>query len=382
MNRSSALKFIFLLGLVSLCGDVVYEGARSSIGPFLALLGASAAVVGIATGIGEFLGYSLRLGTGYIADRYKSYWLLTFLGYGLIAAIPFLALTGNWKIAVLLIILERMGKGIRSPARDTLLSHATKEMGSGFTFGLHEALDQIGAFLGPLLMAGAFYLFHSYRLGFASLGVFVFFTLFFLSLAKRHYPMASEQIKKKREKDKEKLPSAFWAYLFFSLFSVLGFVNFQLLSYHFQAQTVVPAGQIPLFYALAMGVDAIIALLTGKLYDHIGLKCLLLLPLMTIGLGIFAFLKDYDLAFGAVIIWGCIMGMQETIMRAAVADLTPLSRRGTAYGLFNTAYGLAFFIGSSTIGFLYSLSHTAIITFVVLAEAMAMFFLWRLLKTH
>ena len=214
MKPSAVLKFIILLGLVSLCGDIAYEGARSSIGPFLALLGASASVVGIVVGIGEFLGYSLRLVAGYIADRYRSYWLLTFLGYSLIAAIPFLALTNHWKIAALLIILERIGKGIRSPARDTLLSHATKEMGSGFTFGLHEALDQIGAFLGPLIMAGAFYLFHSYRLGFASLCVFVFFALFFLSLAKRQYPLTNDQARKKiKTTDKEKLPSEVTEYL-------------------------------------------------------------------------------------------------------------------------------------------------------------------------
>ncbi|MDL1971126.1 MAG: MFS transporter [Candidatus Desulfofervidaceae bacterium] len=378
----SAIKFIVLLGLVSLCGDIVYEGARSVTGPFFAVLGASATIVGIVAGLGEFLGYALRLLSGYFADRSKQYWVFTFLGYGVLLTIPLLALAGNWQIAALLLILERMGKGIRSPARDTLLSHATAKVGRGFGFGLHEALDQVGAIVGPLAISAVLYFTHSYRLGFALLAVPVFFTLFFLTLARTKYPTPTlfESTAPDAKITQEKLSATFWLYLLFTFFSVAGFVNFQLISYHFELQSVIPSAQIPVFYALAMGVDAIVALIIGKLYDRIGLKCLFIVPFLTIFLPFFAFSHRHAVAFFSVIFWGAIMGIHETIMRAATSDLTPLTRRATAYGIFNTAYGLAWFVGSSLIGLLYGLSIKFIIGFVLVTEGVSLFFLWQLIK--
>src|SRR5512135_3600399 len=151
--KKQAFRFIILMGLVSLCGDITYEGGRSVAGPYLALLGAGAATVGFFSGLGEFLGYALRLASGAIADRTKAYWPLTFIGYGLILAVPFLAFAHHWPFAVLCIILERVGKAIRSPARDAILSYATKNVGRGFGFAIHEAMDQIGAVTGPLFLS-------------------------------------------------------------------------------------------------------------------------------------------------------------------------------------------------------------------------------------
>lgn len=381
-SSQSAIKFIVLLGLVSLCGDIVYEGARGVTGPFFAVLGASATVVGVVAGLGEFLGYGLRLLSGYFADRSRQYWLFTFLGYAVLLTIPLLALAGNWQIAAILLILERMGKGVRSPARDTLLSHATAKVGRGVGFGLHEALDQVGAVIGPLFMSAVLYLTHRYRFGFACLIVPALFTLIFLALARAKYPTPAlfESIAPEVKITQGKLPAIFWFYLLFTFFSVAGFVNFQLISYHFELQSVIPAAQIPLFYALAMGVDAIVALIIGKLYDHIGLKCLFIVPFFTVFLPFFAFSHRHAVAIFGVICWGAIMGMHETIMRAATSDLTPLTRRATAYGIFNTAYGLAWFLGSSLIGLLYGLSMKSIIGFVLVTEGISLFFLWQLIK--
>jgi len=381
-KHQSAIEFIILLGLVSLWGDIVYEGARSVTGPFFAVLGASATVVGIVTGLGEFLGYTLRLLSGYLADKSKQYWSFTFLGYGVLLAIPLLALAGNWQIATVLLILERIGKGIRSPARDTLLSHATAKVGRGFGFGLHEALDQVGAIVGPLAISATLYFTHSYRLGFALLAIPVFFTLFFLTLARTKYPTPTlfESTTPNVKISQEKLPLSFWFYLFFVFFSVVGFVNFQLISYHFKSHSVIPFAQIPVFYAIAMGVDAIVALIVGKLYDQIGLKCLFIIPFLTIFLPFFAFSHHYTIAFFSVIFWGGIMGVHETIMRAAISDLTSLSCRATAYGIFNTSYGLAWLIGSSLIGLMYGLSIKLIISFVLVTESISLFFLWQLIK--
>jgi len=381
-NLKFAFQFIILLGLVSLCGDIVYEGARSVTGPFLAVLGASATVVGIIAGVGEFLGYVLRLASGYLADKTKLYWPLTFLGYAALLSIPLLALAGNWKMAAILLILERIGKAIRTPARDAILSHATAQVGRGFGFGLHEALDQIGAILGPLAISAMLFLTHNYRLGFSLLFIPALLALFFLMVAQKKYPtpVIFEDRIKEEKKRTGKLPAIFWIYVLFSFFSIVGFVNFQLISYHFEVQSIIPTVQIPIFYAIAMGVDAMIALIIGKLYDRIGLSCLFAIPLLTVLLPFFAFSHTYSIVLFSIILWGAIMGIHETIMRAAVADLTPLSRRGTAYGIFNMIYGLAWFIGSSLIGLLYSVSLELIIVWVGVAEAISVVFWWQLKK--
>jgi len=381
-NSKFAFQFIILLGLVSLCGDVVYEGARSVTGPFLAVLGASATVVGIVAGLGEFLGYVLRLASGYLADKTRLYWPLTFLGYGALLSIPLLALAGNWKMAAILLILERIGKAIRTPARDAILSHATAQVGRGFGFGLHEALDQIGAILGPLAISAMLFLTHSYRLGFSLLFIPALLALFFLMVAQRKCPtpVIFEARTKEGKKEMGKLPALFWIYVLFSFFSILGFVNFQLISYHFEVQSIIPTVQIPILYAIAMGVDAMVALIIGKLYDRIGLSCLFAIPLLTVLLPFFAFSHTYSIVLFSIILWGAIMGIHETIMRAAIADLTPLPRRATAYGIFNMIYGLAWLMGSSLIGLLYSISLGFIIALVVASEVISMVLCWQLKK--
>ena len=154
LELAAAWKFIILLGVVSLLSDICYEGARSISGPFLGTLQASAMVVGVVAGLGEFIGYALRLGSGYLADRTGKYWPITFVGYALnLFAVPLLALAGRWEIAALLLLLERLGKAVRTPARDAMLSHAATQVGRGWGFGFHEAMDQIGAVSGPLMVA-------------------------------------------------------------------------------------------------------------------------------------------------------------------------------------------------------------------------------------
>jgi MFS family permease len=363
--------FIILLGIVSLFGDVTYEGARSVAGPYLATLGASASVVGLVAGIGEFVGYALRLASGHLADRTKAYWLLTFVGYGLLVSVPLLAFAGYWQLAALLIILERMGKAIRSPARDTMLSYATKEVGRGWGFAVHEALDQIGAVIGPIVFSLVFLFHGGYREGFTLLWIPALLTLVVLAIARKKVPLP-EELEAREETGKEngerKLPRVFWFYTAFTLVSVAGFANFQLISYHLKVQAIVPDAQIPIIYAIAMGIDALAALLIGKTYDKTGLMSLLTVPLLTLPIPFLAFSHSYSLVLIGMVLWGAAMGVQETIMRAAIADLTPVERRGFAYGIFNAAYGASWFLGSALMGLLYELSINYLILFAVVME--------------
>jgi MFS family permease len=363
--------FIILLGIVSLFGDVTYEGARSVTGPYLATLGASASVVGLVSGIGEFVGYALRLASGHLADRTKAYWLLAFVGYGLLLSIPLLAFAGYWQLAAVLIILERMGKAIRSPARDTMLSYAAKDVGRGWGFAVHEALDQIGAIIGPVVFSLVFLSHGDYRDGFRLLWIPGLVTLVVLALARKKVP-SPQRLETPEEgirRDVQgKLPRVFWFYTAFTFLSMAGFANFQLISYHLKVQSIVPDAQIPIVYAVAMGVDALAALFIGKTYDRVGLISLLAVPLLTLPIPFLAFSHSYGLVIVSIVLWGAVMGIQETIMRAAIADLAPVGRRGFAYGVFNTAYGAGWFLGGALMGLLYESSINYLVLFAVVME--------------
>jgi MFS family permease len=376
-QKKIAFQFILLMGVVSLFGDITYEGVRSIAGPFLSGLGASAAMVGLVAGIGEFIGYALRLASGYFSDRTKAYWPITIAGYALLCSIPLLAFTEYWQVAALLIILERIGKGIRTPARDAILSHATKQVGRGLGFGIHEAMDQIGAIIGPLIFSAVFFLKGGYRQGFTILWIPALLCVATLLAARIRVPSpvdleAHGKIEEKGKNKNVRLPLTFWFYGLFIFFSVAGFANFQIISYHFKALGVVSGSQIPIFYAIAMGVDALVALVIGKTYDKVGLASLMTIPLLTIPIPFLAFSQNYHLALISAALWGAVMGIHETIMRAAIADLIPLERRGSAYGIFNTIYGGAWFLGCTVMGVLYDVSIHYLIVFVVVIELISL----------
>jgi len=363
--------FIILLGIVSLFGDITYEGARSVTGPYLYTLGASPGVVGLVAGVGDFVGYSLRLASGYVADRTRAYWLFTFIGYGLLFSVPLLAFAGYWQLAAVLIILERMGKAIRNPARDTMLSYATRTVGRGWGFAVHEALDQVGAVIGPIVFSLVLLSHDTYQEGFKFLWIPALLALAVLALARKKFPSPQKLEVPEgpgKENAQAKLPRILWLYTAFTLLSMAGFANFQLISYHLKAQAIVPDAQIPMIYAIAMAVDAVAALLVGRMYDRIGLTSLLAIPLLTLPIPFFAFSASYSSVLIGMGLWGVVLGIQETIMRAAIADLTPVERRGFAYGIFNTAYGADWGLGGVVMGLLYGLSINYLILFAAVME--------------
>jgi MFS family permease len=374
-QKKIAYHFIVLMGIVSLFGDITYEGARSITGPYFAILGASAGIVGFVSGIGEFIGYALRLLSGYFADRTRSYWPLTIIGYTLILSIPLLGFTGHWWVASVFLIIERMGKAIRTPARDAILSHATKTVGRGWGFALHEALDQVGAVIGPLLFTAVFILEGSYRDGFYILLIPSLLTLVFLFVARKRVPSPEKleaPVTVTKKEVRGRLPRIFWFYSIFTFLSVSGFAHFQVISYHFKVKSIVTDVQIPILYAVAMGVDALVALVIGRIYDKIGLRSLIIIPLLTFPIPFFVFSYSYHLAVIGIILWGATLGIHETTMRAAIADLTPLEHRGFAYGIFNTIYGASWLFGGTLMGVFYDVSIHYIFIFVVFMELISM----------
>jgi len=372
-DRSVALTFVVLLGVVSLLADVTYEGARSAVGPYLEILGASAAAVGVVAGLGELVGYSIRVAAGYLSDRTGRYWAITIAGYGVnLLAVPLLALAGRWEVAAALIVFERLGKAIRTPARDAMLSHATHSMGRGWGFGLHEALDQIGAVLGPLIVAAVLYFTGDYRAGFAILLVPALMALAVLIVARQLYPRPQDLEALAAPLDTRGMSSVFWLYLAGVGLIAAGLADFPLIAFHFQRTGTVPDYWIPTYYAVAMGVDGIAALVFGRFYDRVGLRVLLLAPLLSAFFAPLVFLGGAQAALLGMGLWGLGMGAQESVMRAAVAGMAPRQRRGTAYGIFNAGYGLAWFLGSALMGLLYDLSLPALLGFSVAVQLLSL----------
>lgn len=369
LSARRALGFVVLLGVVSLLSDATYEGARSVTGAFLAALGASGAAVGFVAGFGELAGYGLRLISGILSDRTRRYWLITIAGYAVnLLAVPMLALAGRWEAAAALMITERAGKALRTPARDAMLSYATSRMGRGWGFGLHEAVDQIGAVAGPLIVALVLQGGAGYRTAFAILLIPALLALGTLTAARFLYPRPQDLEARPARIETAGFPRVFWLYLAAVALVAAGYADFPLIAYHFQKNSVVAPAWIPIFYAVAMGMDAVAALVFGWLFDRLGFVTLAMVSLFSALFAPLTFLGGFHVALAGMALWGIGMGAQESILRAAVAEMVSRERRGTAYGVFNAGYGLAWFLGSALMGALYDVSVPALIAFSVAAQ--------------
>lgn len=387
-NRLSPLRFVLVFGVVSGMADVVYEGARAIVGPFLATLGASAVVVGFVTGLGEAVALVLRLGTGRLSDRTGRHWALSIIGYVVtVAAVPPLALAQTLWQAAVLVVAERFGKAVRVPARDTMLAQASSRIGRGRAFALHEALDQSGALVGPLVVA-AMVAISGYRLGFGVLVAPAVATLVLLAWLRRAVPTPGDYEDFPREPVSvnpiaaagQRFSARFWAYTAFTAMTMLGYATFGVLSYHLQIRHVVPEPLIPVLYAVAMGVAALAALAAGASYDRIGLRGLVVLPVLAAAVAFLSYSTSVTLVCLGAVVWGAVLGVHESTMRAAVADLVPAARRGLGYGTFTAVYGLAWLAGGTILGGLYGYSITIVVIFTVLTQALALLLFIPLLR--
>ena len=374
LSPGSAIRFVVLLGAVSLFADMTYEGGRSITGPYLELLGASATVVGVVAGIGELLGYGLRLVSGYLSDRTGRYWTITLVGYAVnVFAVPALALTGNWPAAVALMMLERTGKAIRKPARDAMLAHASSEMGRGWGFGLHEAMDQTGALIGPLIVALVLHEHGGhYRTAFAVLVIPALLAVTVLLMARAQYPRPADLEVKRAEFQPRGVSHTFWIYAAGSALIAAGYADFPLIAYHFAKLSVVSPAGIPILYAVAMGTAGITALIAGRLYDRVGLPVLIGAAALAAAFAPLVFLGGVALAVIGMVLWGIGMGVQDSILRAALAAMVAADRRAAAYGVFDTIFGGAWFLGSAFMGVLYDHSRFALVAFSVVAQLAAL----------
>lgn len=369
-----AFRFVLIVGIVNFFADMTYEGARSIVGPFLGSLGASAAIVGFVAGFGEMVGYGLRSVSGYFADKTQRYWTVAIVGYAInMLAVPALALAGNWPIAAALIVAVRTGRALRRPAMESMISHAGKTLGSGWVFGVNEALDQTGATLGPLITAFVMYRHGGYRHAFAVLLVSALLCLAVLIVASMLYRNPSEFEDRASQPSRDSgFSKAYWLYVIAGALIAAGFADFSLIAFHFQKSGTVSQELTPVYYAVAMATGAIASLVLGRLLDKVGL------PVLLIAFGIPAFfaplvfLKTSNLELVGMIVWGMGMGAQDSCLKAVLSSVVPTEKRGTAFGIFDTGFGVAWFAGSAIMGLLYQKSIPGLVGFSVALQLCAL----------
>lgn len=376
-----ALTFVVLLGVVSLFADMTYEGSRSIWGPYLGTLGATGAIVGVVAGGGELLGYVLRLFTGALADRTKRYWTITLAGYAInLLAVPALALAGNWPVAAGLVILERSGKALRTPARDAMLAYAAKDMGgAGWAFGLHEALDSIGAVLGPLLAALVLFLHGGYRHAFAWLLLPALGALATLVIARMKFPQPQQlDPRPVPEMTDARALRDLKVFLVATALIAAGYSDFALIAFHLARDHVVGNAVVPALYAVASLAGGATALVLGRLFDKRGLSVLLWTTLVPALYAPLVFLGGAWAALAGMLLWGIGFGAHDSLFRAAVAQRIPRERRATVMGVFNAVYGGAWFLGSVLLGVLYDVNPLYTVVAALVLQLAACPFLWSL----
>jgi predicted MFS family arabinose efflux permease len=373
-TAKAALQFVLLIGVVNLFADLTYEGGRGIAGEFLEALGATATAVGFIAGFGELVGYGLRSVSGYFADRTARYWLVAFVGYAInMLAVPALALAGNWPVAAALIVAERTGRAIRKPSVDSMLSHAGESIGAGWVFGLNEALDQAGATIGPLVVALVLYLRGTYQHAFAVLLGSALLCLGTLAVARICHPRPHElETKAACEFEEKTFSPAFWIYLVAGAFIAAGFADFSLIAFHFQKAHVLSESAVPVFYSVAMGTGALSGLVFGRAYDKMGTPIMALVFFVGALFAPLVFLGKPALALVGMVLWGIGLGGQDALLKAALTRIIPPHKRSTGFGFFDTGFGVAWFVGSALMGFLYDRSIVAVVVFSMVSQLAAL----------
>jgi len=398
---TDGIKVILLFGLISFFGDMAYESARGNHGQYMALLGVNIVTVSFIAGIGEFLAYAVRIVSGIWVDKTRKYWPFVFAGYGLIISVPLTSLVREgenaWVFLLVFIMMERIGKALRSPAKDTIISTVAEgedKVGTGFAFGWQEALDRAGAAVGPLLFTVVFMVtgrsgLAEYATGYLLLGIP--FILLMITVYIVFGKVKKAQIMETRLKtvtssgEPEKLPAVFWTYNAFTFFSLIGFVTFTPIGFYLASTGVLTGTQIPALYSVAMATNAVLAVFIGMAYDkikkrtgnkHSGLLMLIFVPFVS---AVFPFLflsGSVPLVIVGFVVYGIILATHSTIMRASIADVVSLRKRGTGYGIFNTSFGLALLIGSVIFGYIinnYGVLHVQIFTICTQVIAFILF---------
>lgn len=379
-----AFRFVLTMGIVNLFADTTYEGGASINGPFLGSLGAKAAAISIIAGLGEFLGYSLRSVSGYIADRTGKHWPITFIGYAInLLVVPAMALAHSWQFAAMLILAERIGRAIRKPTVEAMLSYSTGKLGRGWVYGVNTALDETGATIGPLLMALVLFKTSNYRLAYALLLISSLLALSSLTAARIAFPLPSRLEEGGTKTARAKgFTTGYWLYMAAGTLFAAGLMSFEFISYHLSSTGVVTQHWIPLFLAFSTGVGVVASLALGRLYDRVGIWIVVVAVCLSALFSPLIFLGGFWIALAGMILWGIGYATQDTLLKAMIASVLPEGKRNLAFGVFYLGYGGGWLVGSVAAGLLYEYSRTGLIAFSLASQLAAVPFFILAAKAH
>ncbi len=369
---SPAFRFVLTLGIVNLFADTTYEGGASINGPFLGTLGASAADIAIIAGTGEFLGYSLRSVAGYVADRTGRYWLMTFIGYVInLLAVPAMALAGSWQVAAALILAERIGRAMRKPTIESMLSYTTGSLGKGWVYAVNTALDETGAAIGPLVVAAVLFFKGSYQTAFALLLISSLLALASLIVARIGFPLPSD-LEQGQTASETRFTRAYWLYMAAATCFAAGLMSYELIAYYLTQTGLVDKAWAPVFLAFATGCGVVASLVLGRSYDRFGVPTVVVAVLLSALFAPLVFTGNFAAALAAMPLWGIGYATQDTLLKAIIAEVLPEGKRNLAFGLFYTGYGVGWLIGSVVTGELYDHSKLAVVIFVAAAQLVSL----------
>jgi MFS family permease len=367
---SSAFRFVLMMGVVNLFADMTYEGGASINGQFLGSLGASAATIGLIAGVGEFFGYSLRAVSGYVADKTGKHWPITFVGYTInLLAVPAMALAGSWQTAGALVFAERVGRAIRKPTVEAMLSYSTGKHGKGWVYAVNTAMDETGATLGPLLIALTLFLRADFRTGYALLLISSGLALASLAAARVAFPVPSRlEAGGPATAHVDGFTRAYWLYMVAGACFAAGLMSFELVAYHLSSSGTVTEHWVPIFLALATAGAVAASLILGRMYDKAGIGAVVVAVVLASLFSPLVFFGSFWVALAGLLLWGIGYATQDTLLKVLIASVLPKGRRNLAFGLFYLGYGGGWLLGSATTGLLYDRSRTALVVFAVVVQ--------------
>ena len=370
MSASSAFRFVLVMGMVNLFADTTYEGGASINGQFLGSLGASAAAISIVAGVGEFLGYSLRSVSGYVADRTGRHWPITFVGYAInLLAVPAMALAGSWQVAGALVLAERIGRAIRKPTVEAMLSYSTGKHGKGWVYAVNTALDETGATIGPLLIALVLFRGADFRSGYRLLLFSSLFALAALVLARVQFPVPSKlESGGPPTAPEQGFTKSYWLYMVAGTCFAAGLMSFELIAFHLSRTGSVPAQWIPVFLAVSTAGGVVASLILGQSYDRVGIASVVVAVILASLFSPLVFFGGFWIALAGLMLWGIGYATQDTMLKVLIASVLPEGRRNFAFGLFYLGYGAGWLVGSITTGLLYDRSRAALVVFAVVVQ--------------
>ena len=375
-----------MLGFVSLFMDVSSELIHSLLPVFMvSSLGASAFAVGIVEGIAESTALIVKVFSGAISDYLGKRKALAVLGYGLGALskpLFALALSVNWVLAAR--FMDRIGKGIRGAPRDALIADLTPPEIRGAAFGLRQSLDTVGAFLGPLLAIGLMLIFAGdFRTVFWFAVIPAVIAVLLLAFGVKEPDRTASQSKPGnpiRWSTLSTLGGAYWFVV--AAGAVFTLARFSEAFLILRAQQLgLPDAYAPLVLVTMNVVFALTAYPFGRLADRMSHRRLLGYGLAVLIVADLILANATGLAAVAVGVaaWGLHMGMTQGLLATMVADTAPAELRGTAYGFFNLASGVAMLAASVLAGLLWDRlgAGTTFYAGAVFAVAALILIVWR-----